>query len=147
MTKVSVSILNAPKENAVSMFYNIETAKVDYFHIDVMDCKFVAINPETPVDCIKEFLPYIHQVLIMTVVPGKGGQKLISDTLDKIRNLKEHIRVKGLEHIDIEADGGINDKTAQDVRNAGCDILVSGSYITNSEDYIDSIKILRGIKI
>lgn len=220
MSEVSVSILSIPKDNTVSMFYNLETAKVDYFHIDVMDGKFVekntlefmkesaltlshisnigldvhfmvekveefideyldlepkimtfhyevikeknrmlemineikrndiqvgiAINPETEIDCIKEFLPYIHQVLVMTVVPGKGGQKLIPETLQKIKDLKQYIINNNLE-IDLEADGGINNETAEAVRNAGCDRLVSGSYITGSENYAEAVKIIKGI--
>lgn len=220
MSEVSVSILSIPKDNTVSMFYNLETAKVDYFHIDVMDGKFVekntlefmkesaltlshisnigldvhfmvekveefideyldlepkimtfhyevikeknrmlemineikrndiqvgiAINPETEIDCIKEFLPYIHQVLVMTVVPGKGGQKLIPETLQKIKDLKQYIINNNLE-IDLEADGGINSETAEAVRNAGCDRLVSGSYITGSENYAEAVKIIKGI--
>lgn len=219
MSEVSVSILSIPNENAVSMFYNLETAKVDYFHIDVMDGKFVekntlefmkenaltishisnvgldvhfmvetveefideyldlepkimtfhyeaikeknrmmeiineikrndiqvgiAINPETPIEAIQEFLPYIHQVLVMTVVPGKGGQKLIPETLQKIKELKKYIMDNNLE-IDLEADGGINRQTVEAVRNAGCDRLVSGSYITDSENYAETVKILKG---
>lgn len=220
MSEVSVSILSIPKENTVSIFYNLETAKVDFFHIDVMDGKFVekntldfmkesaltishisnigldvhfmvenveefideyldlepkimtfhyeaikeknrmmeiineikrndiqvgiAINPDTEIDCIKEFLPYIHQVLVMTVVPGKGGQKLIPETLQKIKDLKQYIIDNNLE-IDLEADGGINSQTAESVRNAGCDRLVSGSYITDSESYAEAVKTLKGI--
>lgn len=220
MPEISISLLSVKKEDAVStLFYNLETAKIDYFHIDVMDGKFVeknnlelmkqnsliishisnvgldvhlmvenveeimdeyicleskiitfhyeaivdkarimniiedikdngikvgiAINPETSVEKIKEFLPYVHQVLVMTVLPGKGGQKLISKTVEKIKELRQYILENDL-NVDIQADGGINDQTAPSVREAGCDILVSGSYITNSENFADSVKKVRG---
>lgn len=218
MPEISVSILSVDKENAVSTFYNLETAKINYFHIDVMDGKFVENNnlelmkeysltishisnigldvhlmvenveevmddyiplepriitfhyeavkekermmeiindikengikvgisicPDTPVEEIMEFLPYIHQVLVMTVVPGKGGQKLIAETLHKIKELKQYIFDNDLD-IDIEADGGINDKTAKEVIDAGCDILVSGNYIIASENYNEAVKKLK----
>ena len=79
----------------------------------------------------------------MTVVPGKGGQKLIPQTLQKIKELKKYIMDNNLE-IDLEADGGINQETVEAVRNAGCDRLVSGSYITDSENYAEAVKILKG---
>ena len=218
MAEVSVSILSVEKENAVSTFYNLETAKVDYFHIDVMDGKFVennnlelmkeyslaishisnvgldvhlmvenveeimddyislepkiitfhyeaikdkerifdiidqiksngikvglAISPDTPVEKIKEFCKYVHHILIMTVVPGKGGQKLIPETLEKVKELKRYIIDNNLD-IEIEADGGINGENAKDVIDAGVDILVSGNYIISSENYNKSVRMLK----
>ncbi len=220
MTEVAVSILNVDKENAVSKFYNLETAHVDFFHIDVMDGKFVennnlelmkdyaitlshitlveqdihlmvqdveevldefvdlgqnritfhieamrgsyertmevisdikgngnkvaiAINPSTPVSDIYDFLPYVHGILVMTVVPGKGGQALIPETLDKIKELKEYCDKNGFD-IDIEADGGINGDNAKDVRDSGANILVSGMYIIKSENIREAVDNIRG---
>lgn len=83
----------------------------------------IAINPDTPVDSILSIIHKIDSVLIMTVVPGKGGQEFI-DCSDKIKHLKS-IR----KDILITVDGGINDKTGALCKAAGADILVSGSYL------------------
>ena len=80
--------------------------------------------------------------LVMTVEPGKGGQTLIKDTLKKIEELKRYIENNNIE-IDIEADGGINLKTAERVKNAGANILVAGTAILKAADYkviIDELK-------
>ena len=75
----------------------------------------IAIKPETPIEKVYEYLPYIHMCLIMTVEPGKGGQTLITDMIAKIDELKTYAEKNSLE-IDIEADGGINLKTAERVK-------------------------------
>lgn len=87
-------------------------------------------------------MPYIHTCLIMTVEPGKGGQTLISEMLEKIEKLKKYIDENKLE-IDIEVDGGINLKTAPLVKERGANILVAGSAILQAKDYkviIDELK-------
>ena len=102
----------------------------------------IAIKPETPIEEVYEYLPYIHMCLVMTVEPGKGGQTLITDMLAKISELKSYIERKNLE-IDIEVDGGINLKTAQRVKDAGANILVAGTAILMASDYkviIDELK-------
>lgn len=218
MREVSTSILTVEKENAVRIFYDLEVGKTDYFHIDVMDGKFVekdttsimkdysltlshitnigldvhlmveevelfvdeyiefnpeyitfhieatktkertmeiintikengikvgiSVSPDTSIDEIKEYLPYVHMVLIMTVVPGKGGQKLIPETLEKVKELKKYIEENNLD-IMIEVDGGINSETADSAKEAGADILVAGSYIINAENYSEAIKKLK----
>lgn len=210
MVEVSTSILSVGKENATKTFYNLETAHTDYFHIDVMDGKFVpnntielmkeyattikhitnipldihlmthlvkdnveeyidlepniitfhieavktkeeileiikfikcnnikvgiALKPNTDIEKIYEYLPYVHMVLIMTVEPGYGGQKLIPNTINKVKKLKDYIDENNIE-IDIEVDGGINLETLENVKQAGANILVSGSYIIKSDDY------------
>ena len=91
---------------------------------------------------IYEFLPYIHLVLIMTVEPGKGGQKLITETIEKIKALKNYLDLKNLE-IDIEADGGINIENVQQLKDAGANIVVVGTSIINSENYKDTIQKLK----
>ncbi len=218
MIEISTSILSVKEENSVKTFYNLETAKTDYFHIDVMDGKFVenntteqmrqyaenirqisnsqldvhlmvkepneyieeyiplepsfitihyeafnnkeellktinkikengmkcglAIKPKTDISEIYEYLKYIHMVLIMTVEPGKGGQKLIPETIDKIRKLKEYITENNID-IFIEADGGINQENIEELSQAGIDIAVAGSSIISAEDYADTIKKLK----
>ena len=107
------------------------------------NCKVgIAIKPDTKIEDIYEFLPYVHMCLIMTVEPGKGGQKLIASTVEKVRKLKKYITEKNIE-IDIEVDGGINLKTAPEVKEAGANILVSGSAIlmaNNFKTIIDELK-------
>ena len=97
----------------------------------------VALNPSTSLDVIKYDLDNIDMVLIMTVNPGFGGQKFIPEMLQKIKDLR-----KINQNIDIEVDGGINDKTAKLVKEAGANVLVAGSYIFsgNYKEKIDSLK-------
>ena len=208
MVEISTSILSVKKGEESSTFFELEAGKTDYFHIDVMDGKFVekntykkmleyasyikrisnlpldvhlmvenvkeaindflsvepkskeevfeiikyikennckvgiSIKPDTKIEEIYEFLPYIHMCLVMTVEPGKGGQTLIKDTLKKIEELKRYIENNNIE-IDIEADGGINLATAPDVKKAGANILVSGTAILMANDFkviIDELK-------
>ena len=218
MVEISTSILSVKKGEESKTFFALEKAKTDYFHIDVMDGKFVqkdtyktmleyasyikristlpldihlmvedvdsaiedylsvepniitfhyeacknkeevmrlinkikdnhckvgiSVKPETDISKIYEFLPYIHTCLVMTVEPGKGGQTLLTDMVDKISTLKEYIDKNNLE-VDIEADGGINLRTADAVKKAGANILVSGTAILAAKDYkviIDELK-------
>lgn len=224
MVEVSTSILSMKEKEESKTIMGLEIAKTDYFHIDVMDGKFVskntyekmieyssyikrisnlpldvhlmvedvrnaiddflsfepniitfhleaiknedkgkkkeeildiiryikennckvgiAIKPDTKIEDVYEFLPYIHMCLIMTVEPGKGGQELIEETIDKINTLKKYIDENNIE-IDIEVDGGINLATADKVKEAGANILVSGTAILMAKDYkviIDELK-------
>lgn len=218
MVEVSTSILSVKKGEESATFFELEAAKTDYFHIDVMDGKFVekntyekmlesasyikrisnlpldihlmvedvktaindfiavepniitfhyeackdkqevydlikyikennckvgiAVKPNTKVEEIFEFLPYIHMCLIMTVEPGKGGQTLITDMVEKIKKLKEYVDNNNIE-IDIEADGGINLKTAPIIKEAGANILVSGTAIVMAKDFKPIIEELK----
>ncbi len=218
MTEVAASILTVEKENAVRTFYNLETGKINYFHIDVMDGKFVekdtqelmkdyaltishisnlgldvhlmvedveefideytmlepeiitfhieatkteertknaieeikrsgsrvgiSISPDTNLETLKPYLKLIHMVLVMTVVPGKGGQKLIPETLEKVRELKKYIDENNID-IDIEVDGGINSETASQAVEAGANILVAGSYLINAENIGEAVAKLK----
>ena len=218
MVEISTSILSVLKGEESKTFFALEKAKTDYFHIDVMDGKFVekdtynkmleyasyikrisnlpldvhlmvenidkaiddfsavepniitfhyeackdkkdvmkyinkikenhckvglSVKPETNIEEIYEFLPYIHMCLVMTVEPGKGGQTLLTDMVDKISTLKDYIDKENIE-IDIEADGGINLKTCEAVKNAGANILVSGTAILIAKDYKTIIDELR----
>lgn len=218
MIEISTSILNVAKQNAMKTFYDLEVAKTDYYHIDVMDGKFVekntsdlmysyassikqmsnipldvhlmvsdikeyvdkyiplnphfitihyeacknkqevkeileyikknnimcglSIKPGTKVEEIYEFLPNLSLFLVMTVEPGKGGQKLIPQTIEKISKLKKYLYENNLETY-IEADGGINTENVNILKEVGADILVVGSFIINSEDYKKTIQELK----
>ena len=218
MVEISASVLNVEEEESAKTFYNLEVAKIDYFHIDVMDGKFVenntvdkmnkysnilkhitllpidvhlmvedvetyvklyrtiepsvitfhyeavkdkekikniinlirennckvgmAIKPETDIKEIYEYLPYLNFILVMTVKPGKGGQELIPETLRKIKILKEYIREKDLDTY-IEADGGINIETIEELKDAGIDIAVVGTGLLKTENYAETVKKLK----
>ena len=88
----------------------------------------VALNPATPVASIEYVLDKVDMVLIMTVNPGFGGQKLIPYTLDKVRELNSLAAEKGLK-LDIEVDGGINLETIEAALDAGANIIVAGSAV------------------
>ncbi len=81
-------------------------------------------------------------VLVMSVEPGKGKQKLIPETIDKIKQLKEYIEKNNIE-IDIEVDGGINKDTVGEVKKAGANIIVAGSAITLSNNYNEIVQKLK----
>jgi ribulose-phosphate 3-epimerase len=98
----------------------------------------LAISPSTPVKKIEKLLDDIGLVMVMTVKPGKGGQKLLKATLKKIIALR-----KKKPSLIIEADGGINDKNARSVIDAGADILVVGNYIWKSIDPKLAIDLVR----
>lgn len=102
----------------------------------------ISIKPDTKVEEIYEYLPFVHLVLIMTVEPGEGGQKLLPNTIQKIKEIKKYIDENNLE-VDIEADGGINIENAEIVKEAGANILVSGSAIINATDYKEVVNKLK----
>lgn len=102
----------------------------------------IAINPETKVSHIVPFLSHIDQVLVMSVHPGKGGQEFMEDILYKIETLRDLKKENGYHYL-ISVDGGINDKTVKLCKDAGADMVVSGSYVCKSDDYNERIKTLR----
>ena len=218
MIEISTSILNMIKGKESETIFALEKAKTDYFHIDVMDGKFVknntyndmleissyikrisnlpmdvhlmvedvkkgindfssvepniitfhleackdekevfeyinlikennskvgiSVKPDTPIEQIYKYLPYIHTCLVMTVEPGKGGQTLLSEMIKKISELKNYADENNLE-IDIEADGGINLNTCEAVKEAGANILVAGTAILMAKDYKEIIDELK----
>ena len=218
MIEISTSILNMIKGKESETIFGLEIAKTDYFHIDVMDGKFVkndtyntmlnlssyikrisnlpmdvhlmvedvkkgindflsiepniitfhleacknedevfecinlikennskvgiSIKPNTPIEKVYKYLPFVHMCLVMTVEPGKGGQTLLSEMVDKIKELKKYVDENNLE-IDIEADGGINLNTCDAVKSAGANILVSGTAILMAKDYKEIINELK----
>lgn len=88
----------------------------------------VALNPATPLSALSCILPKVDMVLVMTVNPGFGGQSLIPYTLDKVRDLKKMIDVRGLK-TDIEVDGGIHLSNVEEAMAAGANIIVAGSAV------------------
>ena len=103
----------------------------------------ISINPGTDISGLEYVLDKIDLILVMSVNPGFGGQKFINSSIQKIKKIKE--LVKNF-NIDIEVDGGIDDKTATLVKNAGANILVSGSFIFSGENksiYKERIASLR----
>lgn len=216
--EISTSILGVEKENSVKTFYDLEVAGTDYYHIDVMDGKFVeknteekmytftneikqisnipldvhlmvenikenidryltlkphiitfhleackneeetmklikylqengvkvgiSIKPNTKTEEIFKYLPYLHLALVMTVEPGKGGQKLIPETVEKVKELKKYIEENSLDTY-IEVDGGVNKETISLVKEAGADIAVVGSAIISAENYKEAINELK----
>ncbi|MBR2704653.1 MAG: ribulose-phosphate 3-epimerase [Clostridia bacterium] len=210
MVEISTSVLTVEREKIMQTIYDLEVAKTDYFHIDVMDGKFVtaftsnimeeysgymksvstlpldvhlmvedvrkyvdiylnyepniitfhieavkdeeeaielidyiksnnckvgiALNPATDIKKVLDLLDKVHMVLVMTVVPGEGGQPLMEDTLSKISELKKYIDENNLD-IDIEADGGIKLDNVQSVKDAGANIIVSGTGIVKQDDF------------
>ncbi len=102
----------------------------------------VALNPGTSLATVEEILPYVDLVLIMSVNPGFGGQSFIETMVPKIARLRKMADERGLD-IDIQVDGGINDKTAKLVREAGANALVAGSFVYGASDVADAIAKLR----
>ena len=104
----------------------------------------ISLKPKSSIDLIKDHLGEINLVLIMSVEPGFGGQKFMPEVLEKTKQIKEMIRLKGF-NVDIEIDGGINFKNCSLAKQAGANILVSGSTIfkENKGDLKKNIEILR----
>jgi ribulose-phosphate 3-epimerase len=102
----------------------------------------VSINPATPVSSLELVLPYVDMVLIMSVNPGFGGQKFIPEALSKIRQLREIIN-KNNYSAEIEVDGGVNIDNVAEVVKAGADIVVMGSAFYNSDNYDETVRIVR----
>ena len=92
----------------------------------------VAINPATPLSAIEWILPKVDMVLIMSVNPGFGGQKMIPYAIDKVRELKVMIDKKGLK-TDIEVDGGVNLQNVSEFLDAGANIIVAGSAVFSGD--------------
>jgi ribulose-phosphate 3-epimerase len=106
----------------------------------------VALNPATPLVMLEEILPDVDLVLVMTINPGFGGQELIPATLDKVRRAREMLDARGLAHVDLQVDGGIQRETIVEAARAGANVLVSGSGIYNRDGTPgENIRALRAI--
>ena len=104
----------------------------------------ISLNPNTPIDIIEDYLNKIDLVLIMSVHPGFGGQKFMPKVIEKIKKLSDK-KIKQNLNFDIEVDGGINFNNSKLVKNAGANILVSGTTIfkDNNGDIKKNIDALR----
>lgn len=103
----------------------------------------ISIKPNTSVEAIKEYLPLLDLVLVMSVEPGFGGQKFMPSSIDKCKLLKE-LREKNNYNYLISVDGGINDKTLPQIKDY-LDLAVSGSYVCNAENKKERLEILHNM--
>lgn len=132
---------------SITMHYEAASSEEELLnwiqYIKEQNCKVgISVKPNTNVEEIYKFLPYIHTVLVMTVEPGEGGQKLIPETIEKVKKLKKYLQENNLE-VEIEADGGINEDNAKVLKDAGCDIIVAGTSIVSSNDYKETVRKLK----
>lgn len=104
----------------------------------------VVLNPATPLSAIELVLDEVDLVLLMTVNPGFGGQSYIPAMSGKITELRRMLDTRGLQHVPIQVDGGINEQTARTVREAGASILVAGNAVFGAADRADAIRRIRG---
>lgn len=102
----------------------------------------IALNPLTPLCSIQYLLEDLDMILLMSVDPGFGGQSFISNVLPKIRQARQMIDERGLE-IDLAVDGGVNERTAPSVVNAGANVLVMGSAIFHKNDVGNALNNIR----
>ena len=93
----------------------------------------ISIKPKTPVEVLRELLPEVDLVLVMSVEPGFGGQSFIEGSTDKVRELRKMIDEVGL-NVTIEIDGGVSAANARELYEAGCDALVAGSAVFKAAD-------------
>ena len=103
----------------------------------------ITLNPHTKVEDIEYLLEDLDMVLLMSVNPGFGGQKFIPSVIEKAKKLKELIKKRNPNCL-IEVDGGVSDKNIKELKDAGVDVVVAGSFVFGSSDYkkaIDSLKV------
>lgn len=113
--------------------------------IKAAGCKAgLSLNPATPIAALEELIEDIDLILVMSVNPGFGGQKFIKTQLEKIRRIRDLITDAGRE-IELEVDGGVSSKNAEEIIAAGADVLVAGTAVFQSgrQAYADNIKALR----
>ncbi|WP_417556801.1 ribulose-phosphate 3-epimerase [Mesoflavibacter zeaxanthinifaciens] len=104
----------------------------------------VALNPHTNINVLEDIINDIDLVLIMSVNPGFGGQSFIENTYNKVKQLKQLIKDKNA-NVMIEIDGGVTNKNAKQLVDAGVDALVAGSYVFKSDNQIETIKDLKSL--
>ncbi len=103
----------------------------------------LSINPATPVEAIRDILPYADMVLIMSVDPGFYGQKFMPEATERIKNLSRYAAEQNLENFLIQVDGGINKENIGEVVAAGADILVAGGAAFKGEDVNSNVSSLK----
>ena len=102
----------------------------------------IVLNPHTPPEAIEYLLEDLDMVLLMSVNPGFGGQKFIPSVIEKTKKLKELINKRNPNCL-IQVDGGVNDKNIHELKEAGVDVVVAGSYVFGNSDYSKAIKSLQ----
>lgn len=102
------------------------------------------VNPKTPAECLFDCVDEADMLLVMSVQPGWGGQKFISESLGKIEKLREFCIRNGKPELDIEVDGGVSESNVKDVISAGANVIVAGSAVFRSADMRATIAKLRG---
>lgn len=107
----------------------------------------LALNPGTPICVLEDLLPDLDAVLIMTVNPGFAGQKLVPQTLDKIRRLRRMLDENGYENVEIECDGNVSFENAKKMSDAGANIFVAGtsSIYSKEASFEENIKKFREV--
>ena len=102
----------------------------------------LAIKPATPADVVYDMLGELDMVLVMTVEPGFGGQKMIPETLEKVRQIRSYANKRGI-NIDIEVDGGLNADNVGMATEAGANVIVAGSAVYNAKSPKEVIKTMK----
>ena len=131
--------------NLITIHAEIVTAPIDVVIGKIKSLNVLvglATRPQTPISVIDSYLPDLDLVLPMSVEPGLGGQKFMLDTLEKISYIDKRIKEIS-KSIDLEVDGGINEKTAPLVIERGATILVAGTAIFKQSNYADAMSQLR----
>jgi ribulose-phosphate 3-epimerase len=148
MEKPERLIPDFAQAGASSLIVHVETCP--HLHRTVQHIKEhdvragVTLNPATPLVSLEEILPYVDLVLIMSVNPGFGGQSYIPTSTQKIARLRHMLDEKGLAHVDILVDGGVEPENAAEIAGAGATVLVSGSAIFNKKASVaENIAALR----
>lgn len=111
----------------------------------IIDCGCkagISIKPKTPAEDVFDYLDSLEMVLVMTVEPGFGGQSFMPETMEKVKTLRAEIQRRGLS-VDIQVDGGINEKTVETAAAAGANVLVAGSAVFGAADGTKAIADLR----
>ena len=102
----------------------------------------LSIKPDTNVEVLKEFLPYLDMILLMSVYPGFGGQKFIENSDERANKISNYIKESGY-NIDLEIDGGITEENVKKVKDAGVNVIVAGSSVFKAVDKKIAIENLR----
>ena len=103
----------------------------------------ISITPGTPVSEITEFIPYVDMVLIMTVEPGFGGQKIIPETFGKVADVKSFAEKLG-KKLDIEVDGGVTVENFRELTSRGANVIVAGSAVFKAPDIAEAVRSFKG---
>ena len=141
--------INEVKETG-STYMNVHYEATTHLHRVVQEIRnhgmkpAVTLNPHTPVSVLEDIITEVDMVLLMSVNPGYGGQKFITNTLKKVSQLKELILQRNSTAL-IEVDGGVNLETGKMLVDAGADVLVAGSFIFSSENPEELIKELKAL--